>query len=90
MLRFWSEYSPDDERFRRVQNDDIVFSKALFGGGSSPQPPPPKPVTPMPDMDDPAVLLAKKRAQADAQARSGRASTLLSGDSYSDDKLGTD
>lgn len=36
------------------------------------------PVSRMPDTEDPAVLEAKKRAAGAAQARSGRASTMLS------------
>lgn len=47
---------------------------SLFGGKK----PEPAPVQRMPDAEDPAVLEAKKRAAAAAQARSGRASTVLS------------
>jgi len=47
----------------------------LFGGKSST--PKPTPVQRMPDTEDPAVKEAKRRAAADAQARSGRASTVL-------------
>jgi hypothetical protein len=44
----------------------------------------------MPDLADPASLAAQKRIAADAAGRSGRASTLLSGnDDYSQNKLGT-
>lgn len=39
--------------------------------------PQPQPVQRMPDTEDPAVLEAKKRAAGAAQARSGRASTVL-------------
>lgn len=39
--------------------------------------PTPAPVQRMPDTEDPAVLEAKKRAAGAAQARSGRASTVL-------------
>lgn len=45
----------------------------LFGDKPKPQP-----VQRMPDTEDPAVLEAKKRAAAATQARSGRASTMLS------------
>lgn len=45
----------------------------LFGKKQTPQP-----VQRMPDTEDPAVLEAKKRAAGAAQARSGRASTMLS------------
>jgi hypothetical protein len=45
----------------------------------------------MPDLQDPAILAAQKKTLQDAAARSGRASTLLSGgtDDYSSTKLGT-
>lgn len=53
----------------------------LFGGGSSspaPAPPPaPTPVTRMPDTEDPSVKDAQRRASVAAQARSGRAATVL-------------
>jgi hypothetical protein len=65
---------------------------ALFGGGpSAPKLPPPPPVVPIPDLEDPAILAAKRKIQTEAAARSGRASTLLSGgtDDYSSTKLGT-
>lgn len=55
----------------------------LFG-----KPPAPKPVATMPDPDGPEALAAKRRAMEAARARSGRASTVLSGD-YSSNKLGT-
>ena len=62
---------------------------ALFAKPKAP-PPPPDPV-PMPDLYDPAILLAKKKPALAASAASGRASTLLSGGqgNYSDSKLGT-
>ena len=56
----------------------------LFGGDA---PAPAKKVTPMPDEDDPSVLAARKRRFEIAQARSGRASNILS-DDYGNDKLG--
>lgn len=59
--------------------------KNIFGGGDST--PQPKPVTPMPDDQDPSVLAARKRQYEMASTRSGRASTILS-DAYSNDKLG--
>lgn len=46
----------------------------LFGG-SKPQL---QPVTRMPDQQDPAVLEAKRKQQADMLARGGRDSTILS------------
>lgn len=51
----------------------------LFGGGSAkPAPAPtPTPVTRMPDTEDPSVKDAQRRAAVAAQARSGRASTVL-------------
>lgn len=36
---------------------------------------------PAPDMNSPAVLEAQRKAAMDAQARAGRASTILTGDS---------
>lgn len=52
----------------------------LFGGGSSPAPAPPPaptPVTRLPDTEDPSVKDAQRRASVAAQARSGRAATVL-------------
>ncbi len=42
-------------------------------------PEPPKPVA-MPDPEDPSLVLAKKNALMAARGRSGRTSTMLSGD----------
>lgn len=58
---------------------------ALFG--SRPEPPKPPPRTPMPDIEDPAAIEAKRRAILQAQARSGRMSTVLS-DSYDRETTG--
>ena len=52
------------------------------------KPPKPKPVASMPDPDGPEARAAKMRAMEAARSRSGRASTVLSGD-YSSNKLGT-
>lgn len=52
------------------------------------KPPEPKPTAPMPDPNGPEALAARRRAQEMASRRSGRASTVLSGD-YSSNKLGT-
>lgn len=59
----------------------------LFGG--SPDLPKPPPVAQMPDLYDPAIL-EKKRMAADATLRTGRASTILTGNQgdYSGSKLG--
>jgi hypothetical protein len=46
---------------------------------SKPKLPAPAPVLPMPDPMDPAVLAERQRIMSQAAARSGRASTLLSG-----------
>lgn len=63
---------------------------AMFGGGPKvSSPPPPPPPLPMPDINDPAVLAAKRRRLESAQAGSGRASTMLTGEDYGGDKLGT-
>jgi hypothetical protein len=40
-------------------------------------PPPPPPPTPMPDTNDAAAIAAKRKAQAAAQTRSGRQSTIM-------------
>jgi len=63
---------------------------AIFDPPSPPKiPPPPAPV-PMPDINDPAVIAARQRAINMAAARSGRASTLLSGaDNVGGERLGT-
>lgn len=72
---------------------DIPAAKlcALPFGQSSAKPPSPPPPVPMPDLLDPAILAEKNRVRNAAAARSGRASTLLSGggDDYSGQKLGT-
>lgn len=59
----------------------------LFGG--RPKPPPPPPPQPMPDLLDPAILAAKRRPLEDVRGRGGRASTLLTGDDYQREKLGS-
>lgn len=59
---------------------------ALFGGGK----PKPTPVTRMPDPEDPDAKDAQARAlQAYSANRGGRASTVLSGVSYSGSRLGS-
>lgn len=60
----------------------------IFGG--APDLPKPPPVTQMPDLYDPAILAQKRQAQ-NATLRTGRESTLLSGNQsdYSGSKLGT-
>jgi hypothetical protein len=58
----------------------------LFSGPPKP-PPAPAPV-PIPDPMDPAVLAARQRLLSQAAARSGRASTLLSGGEDATDTLG--
>lgn len=51
----------------------------LFGGGDTKTAaaPTPTPVTRLPDTEDPAVKDAQRRAAVVAQARSGRAATVL-------------
>jgi hypothetical protein len=51
----------------------------LFGGGSAKAAPAPTPtpVTRLPDTEDPSVKDAQRRAAMAAQARSGRAATVL-------------
>lgn len=48
--------------------------KGLFGG----EKPQLQPVTRMPDAQDPAILEAKRKQQAEMMARGGRDSTILS------------
>lgn len=56
---------------------------------SVPKPPPPPDPLPIPDLNDPAILAARRRRLDDAMSRSGRASTQLGDDnSYSANKLG--
>jgi len=59
-----------------------------MGGLFKPKMPTPKPVATMPDENSPEAEAARRRAMEAARARSGRASTVLSGD-YSNNKLGT-
>lgn len=63
----------------------------LFGGATktpdAPAQPAPAPMAPLPDSNDPAVRMQKRKKAAEIQARSGRASTLLS-DMGTSDKLG--
>ncbi len=62
--------------------------------GKSPPPPPPiQPPAPMPDDRSPFVLNARRQATANAMARGGRQSTILTTaedrpDSYGGTKLG--
>lgn len=53
----------------------VGAAKTVLGGKDKPQV---KAPTPMPMADDAAVEAAKRRKQAEIQARSGRASTILS------------
>lgn len=55
--------------------------------GLFPKAPAAKPVASMPDPNGPEAMAAKRRAMEMARSRSGRASTVLSGD-YSESKLG--
>lgn len=48
--------------------------KGIFGA----KPPPLQPVVRMPDQQDPAILEARRKQQADMRARGGRDSTILS------------
>lgn len=59
-------------------------------GHPKPPPPPPAPL-PIPDIEGPAALAAKRRQLEAASVRSGRLSTLLTGDdnnSYAGNRLG--
>lgn len=71
------------------------FLPALVAGGTAlatsalaPKPPKPQPPARMPDPQSPEVLEARRRRVADLQARSGRESTILSDDTYSNSLLG--
>lgn len=62
---------------------------ALPSAQAPPQPPAP---TPMPDLQDPAVLAARQQAMTAAAARSGRLSTIFAGQNggdYTGSKTGT-
>lgn len=71
---------------------------SLFAPKRPPQiiqaaPPAPKDPAPMPDTDSPAVMEARRRAQADILRRAGRSSTILTapeqrGGDYTGSKLG--
>lgn len=74
----WLEYEPPG-----YCHDAIA---KILGGGGAPKLPPPPPVLPMPDINDPAILMEQRRAGA--ASRSGRASTILSGQDYSGSTLG--
>ena len=68
---------------------------ALIAGGTAvatlanrPKPPKPPPVARMPDPESPEVVEARRRRVAETQARSGRESTILADDTYSNSLLG--
>jgi hypothetical protein len=61
---------------------------AIFDPPSPPKIPAPPPPQPMADLQDPAVQAARTRAIQMAAARSGRASTLLSGGDAAGERLG--
>lgn len=76
---------------------EAALTSLLVGGATagltamlskSPKPPTPKPEVRMPDPQSPEVAEAKRRRVADLQARSGRESTILSDDTYSNSLLG--
>ena len=61
----------------------------MAGLFSKPKMPEPEPVTPMPDPQSPETEAAKRAEINKARARSGRASTILSGGGdFSKEKLG--
>jgi hypothetical protein len=68
---------------------------ALIAGGTAvataalaPKPPKPAGPTRMPDLQSPEALEARRRRVSERQAASGRESTILSDDSYSNGLLG--
>jgi hypothetical protein len=68
---------------------------ALIAGGTAvaatalaPKPPKPGSPTRMPDLQSPEVLEARRRRVAERQAASGRESTILSDDTFSNSLLG--
>lgn len=73
---------------------------SMFGGGAKPAAPTiiqqaaptpaPTPTAPavMPDQNSPDVVAARQKALQDASTRTGRASTMLSGDGSGDYKTG--
>ena len=78
-----------------MAGSEALIIPALIAGGTAvattaltPKPPKPTPPTRMPDPQAPEVLDARRRALADRQAASGRESTILSDDTYSNNLLG--
>lgn len=73
-----------------------LLTPLLIGGASlaasaamkPPKPPQPQPPVRMPDPQSPEVQEARRRKVAETQARSGRESTILSDDTYSNSLLG--
>jgi hypothetical protein len=68
---------------------------AIIAGGTAvatlanrPKPPKPPPVARMPDPESEEVREARRRQVRDTQARSGRESTILANDTYSNSLLG--
>lgn len=62
-----------------------------FGHPKAAAPPPPPAPLPIPDIEGPTALAAKRRLLDAASVRSGRLSTLLTGDdnnSYAGNRLG--
>jgi hypothetical protein len=53
------------------------MGKLFGGGGSTTTTTTPTPETRMPDEEDPSIKEARRKAAVDAQARSGRAATVL-------------
>ncbi len=68
---------------------DLPGESCVAGFGHPKAPPPPPPPAPIPDLQDPALLAERRKALEDASRRSGRLSTIFTGDQgYSGDKLG--
>lgn len=70
-----------------------VLGKVLGGGKSDSAPAPtpapkPEPVNVMPTADDASVQTARKKSMLDQAQRQGRASTILTSNQDSTDKLG--
>ena len=66
----------------------VAGGTALAASTLGPKPPKPQPVARMPDPESPEVLEARRRQIAEQRSRSGRESTILSDETYSNSLLG--
>jgi hypothetical protein len=66
----------------------IVSAGSAYVMSRASKPPKPSAPTPMPDPQSPDVMEARRRRLAETQSASGRDSTILSDDTYSNSLLG--